>query len=193
MIAQLMLLAGRAVREPAIQTILALLSVPATASTMRAIGLSAELDASSLANGLAEPALWLTLGLAALFGGLGGIVAELISLHGNIELPHRHKIRKAPKRPRLADPRHEIDLGIFSRMLLGATAALALLAVYSPTNPTALLVNGLIAGSAATGVFRLVQGRMLGKASASEAHVEKPATAKVQLSVVGGTQSSVAQ
>jgi hypothetical protein len=33
--------------------------------------------------------------------------------------------------------------------------------VYAPTSPTALVVTGLIAGSAATGVFRLAQARLL--------------------------------
>jgi hypothetical protein len=136
--------------------------------------------------------LWLTLGISALFGGLGGVVAELLSLHGTIELPHRvHRLRTA-KRSRLADPRYEIDLGIISRLVLGMAAALALLAVYAPTNATALVVDSLIAGSAATSVFRLVQRRMLGKTLSSEQPAQKSAP-KPRLSVVRAAQSSAAQ
>ena len=66
------------------------------------------------------------------------------------------------QRSRLADPKNMVDLGILSRLLLGATAALAVLSVFAPTSATALVVNALIAGSAATGVFRLLQARFLG-------------------------------
>src|SRR5438132_328968 len=90
-------------------------------------------------------------------------MAELLSLHGNIELPHRVKAGSKVKRSRLADPRYEVDLGIVSRILLGGAAGLAMLSIYSPNSPTSLLVNALIAGSAATGLFRLVQGRLLGR------------------------------
>jgi hypothetical protein len=102
---------------------------------------------------------------------LGGVVAELLSLHGKIELPHRVTRGSAHHRcAHLANPRNEIELGIFSRILLGAAAALAWLAVATPTGPGALVVNALVAGSAATGVLRLVQGRMLARCE------EAPAT-----------------
>jgi hypothetical protein len=96
------------------------------------------------------------------------------------------------KRSRLADPRHEIDLGIAARVVLGATAGLALLSVYAPTNPTALVVNALIAGSAATAVFRIVQGRMLARVEGPAPRAQKAAP-KPQLTVVGGSQSSAVQ
>jgi hypothetical protein len=177
MLSQSMLLVGRAVKEPAVHTSAALASVPATVAGLHAVGVSTTLNIDMLAPGLVSPGLWLTLGMTALFGGLGGIVAELLSLHGNIELPHRVKRGREAKRSRFADPRHEIDLGIVSRLLLGATAGLALLSVYAPDSPTALLTNALIAGSAAAGLFRLVQGRMLGKT--------KPSAVSGQLSAAG--------
>src|SRR5258708_11482564 len=161
MISQSISFLGRAIREPAVHATAALASFPAADAGLKAVGVSTELDPTALANGLFEPTLWLTLGMAALFGGLGGIVAELISLHGRIELPPRVKRGARVQRSRLADPRYEVDLGILARLLLGGAAALALLSVYAPTSPTALIVNALIAGSAATGVFRMVQGRML--------------------------------
>jgi hypothetical protein len=95
-------------------------------------------------------------------------------------------------RSRLADPRDEFDLGIISRVVLGAAAALALLSLYAPTSPTALLVNGLIAGSAAAGVFRIVQGRLLARGQTSAPRALRTAP-KPQLSVVGGSQSAVVQ
>src|SRR5262249_3698452 len=75
----------------------------------------------------------------------------------------------------------EIDLGIFSRILLGAAAALALLTFDAPGNATALVVNSLIAGSAATGVLKLVQGRMLARAQqAAPKKSDEPARAKLR-------------
>ena len=152
-------------REPTLQAAAVVASAPATAAGLRAVGISTDIDTQLLAAGLVEPTLWLSLTLATLFGALGGFVAELLSLHGNIELPHRVKFSRI-RRTRLADPQFMIDLGVVSRMLLGAAAALALLSVYAPTSATALLVNALVAGSAATAVFRLVQGRLLAGASA---------------------------
>lgn len=191
MINQVILVLGRVIREPVVHSAAALASVPATAAGLHAVGVSTELDPAVLANGLFEPKLWITLGIAAAFGGLGGIVAELISLHGRIELPHRVRRGTKARRSRLAEPRYEIDLGIFSRLLLGAAAALALLSLYAPTSSTALIVNALIGGSAATGVFRLTQGRLLAKTQGTEARPAKPA-AKPQLTIVGATPSSVA-
>jgi hypothetical protein len=142
----------------------AALLVPAAGTALHATGMTQDLDAAFLSGGLLDARLWLALAFAVAFGGLGGIVAELLSLHGHIELPHRAKPRARAGQPRVLVPTHEIDLGIFSRILLGAAAALALLTLDAPGSATALVVNSLIAGSAATGVLKLVQGRMLARA-----------------------------
>jgi hypothetical protein len=142
---------------------------------------------------------WTVIGFAALFGALGGVVAELLSLHGNVELPHRHR-RMVVRRARLANPRYEIDLGIVSRLMLGAAAGVALLSLYAPDSPTALVANTLIAGSAATGLFRLVQRRLLANAQVSSETARssksaKPAAAavpKAKLSVVRAAQPAEA-
>lgn len=190
MISQILFILGRIASKPAVHATAAVASLPVAAASMHAAGFSADLDTTTLANGMLAPSFWLALGMVALFGGLGGIVAELLSLRGHIELPHR--VRRRPgRRTRLGDPRFEVDLGILSRMLLGAAAGLALLAVYAPTNPTALLVNALVAGSAATGVFRLVQGRMLAVQGAA-ARVSEPRGRKGQLSVVPDTKPTAA-
>jgi hypothetical protein len=202
-ISQILLILGRIVSKPAVHATAAVASLPVAAAGMHAAGFSTDLDTTTLANGMLAASFWLALGLVALFGGLGGVVAELLSLRGHIELPHR--VRRRPgRRSRLGDPKFEVDLGVFSRVMLGAAAGLALLAVYAPTNPTALLVNALVAGSAATGVFRLVQGRMLGsQGSGARVPGSEPrrdgsgagaqqSGPKGQLSVVPETQAAVA-
>jgi hypothetical protein len=156
---------GRIVREPTVQRTAALVAVPVSVAGLQAIGISTDLDTRELGMRLIEAHLWLTLTLVAGFGALGGVVAELLSLQGNIELPHRVS-RHRRQRSRLAEAKHMVDLGIVSRLLLGATAALAVLSIYAPTNATALVVTALIAGSAATGVFRVVQSRLIGNAQA---------------------------
>ncbi|HEV7666123.1 MAG TPA: hypothetical protein VGQ62_21500 [Chloroflexota bacterium] len=155
---------GRAIRQPVVHATALLASMPVASAGLNAFGVTSDLKTLDMARSLVDPNLWLCLGIVALFGAVGGVVAELLSLHGNIELPHRGRHGGGAKRTHLADPRYEIDLGIFSRLILGSTAALALLALYVPTSPTALIVYALIAGSAGTGVFRLAQGRILGKA-----------------------------
>lgn len=179
MIGQILLGATNIARDRTVHLTSATMMMPVAATTLHAVGLTTDLDSGSLASGLFESSLWVTLASAALFGGLGGVVAELISLHGRIELPHRVKHARCRK-SRLADPRNEIDLGVVSRMLLGAAAALALLSVYAPPSASMHLVNALIAGSAATGVFRLVQGRMLGRNQAAVTQPERtPGRAKL--------------
>jgi hypothetical protein len=192
---QIILMLGRFASKPAVHATAAVATLPVAATGMRAVGLTSDPDTTTLANGILVGALWLTLGMAALFGGPGGVVAELLSLHGHIELPHRIKRVRTAGRRRLGNPRYEVDLGILSRVFLGAAAGLALLAIYAPTSPTALVVNALIAGSAATGVFRLVQGRMLGQGSETRGQGSgvRGHGAKGQLSVVPELgQSSVA-
>jgi len=191
-ISQIVFSLGRLAGKPAVHATAAVASLPVAAAGLHAVGFSTDLDTTTLANGMLEASFWLALGMAALFGGLGGVVAELLSLRGHIELPHRVRCRRG-RRSRLGDPRFEVDLGILSRMVLGAAAGLALLAIYAPTTPTALLVNALIAGSAATGVFRLVQGRMLGSQGPAARNQAPEARApKGQLAVVPDATSSAA-
>ena len=189
MFSQIAMLVSRIIREPAVHTTAAVASVPATAEVLHVVGVNTDIDVIGLSIGLSTGEFWAVIGIAALFGALGGVVAELLSLHGNVELPHRHRrraIASSSRRLRLADPRNEYDLGIVSRMALGAAAGVALLALYAPSSPTSLVANALIAGSAATGLFRLVQRRLLANAqSRPEAQAApKPTAAKAKLSVV---------
>ena len=157
---------GRIVKTPAVTTAMALASVPLTAAGLHAAGLANNVSIEDLSNGLLDRHMWMVVGFAALFGALGGVVAELLSLHGNVELPHRHGRR--PRRIRPEDPRNEVDLGICSRMVLGAAAGVALLSIYMPDNATMLVANTLIAGSAATGLLRLVKLRLLNNSEAEK-------------------------
>jgi hypothetical protein len=185
MIAPLVTRALSATHSRAVQAGTTALLVPAAATTLHAVGVSTDLNTAVVSQGLIEPNLWVILGICALFGGIGGVVAELLSLRGHIEIPHRVKPRGRMTRPsRLSDPRNEIDLGIFARVMLGAAAALALLAIVSPSAAAALIVNSLIAGSAATAVLRLVQGRLLGKSDATASRPAAQAAARNNLSVV---------
>src|SRR5215471_12975923 len=88
MIGQVLLGAANVARDRTVQAASAAVAMPVTATTLHAVGVSGNLDPSGLAGGLVDASLWLTLGSAALFGGLGGIVAELISLRGRVEVPH---------------------------------------------------------------------------------------------------------
>ena len=190
MVGQIASVVASAARDRVVQTGSAAVLVPATSTTLHALGVSGDLNAAMVAAGFFDQSVWLTLGMAALFGALGGVVAELMSLHGRVELPHRVKRGRYARRSRLGDPHYEIDLGLVSRMLLGAAAALALISLYTPGNAIALLVNSLIAGSAGTFVFRVVQGRMLGK---GQAVTPEPSSGKTRLAVVGGKQSTAAR
>jgi hypothetical protein len=193
MFGQFVVIVSSAWQSRLVQTALAAMVLPVTATTLRATGISNDVDPAKLSDGLVQSSLWMALAAAALFGGLGGVVAELLSLRGHIELPHRIKPRRgASRRTRLSDPRHEVDLGIFSRVLLGAAAALALLALDTPGNATALVVNALIAGSASTAVFRMVQGRMLAKAQAAAAEKQSKPAPRTGLSVVPSTSTPAA-
>ncbi len=169
-------------RLRAIQVVSALVLLPATSAALHAVGVSSDVDTASLSSGLFDKSLWITLAMAALFGAVGGVVAELIGLRGRVELPHHVKRAIGAKQ---AGQRYEVDLGIVSKMLLGAAAGVALLALYAPTNPISLLVNALIAGSAATGVFRLVQRRVLGPPQASAPRIQV-GNGIATLTVVGG-------
>ena len=160
-------------REPSLQAAAVLAAAPVSAAGLHAIGVNTDLDSLMLSTGLLDAHLWFALGMTAIFGGIGGFISELLSLHGNIELPHRVR-RGQAKRTRFAEAQDMVDLGIVSRILLGAAAALAVLSVYAPSTPTALLVDALIAGSAGTAVFRMVQSRFLNRSSEN-----KPAPRKL--------------
>lgn len=99
--------------------------------------------------------------LITLFAGaIGGVVYELLILQGNIELPHKLTEAEAVDNPH-AVAKFMYDLGIWSRVIIGASAALAALLVIEPENSFKLMASALIAGSAGTAIFRSLQDRLL--------------------------------
>ena len=76
MTSQIILGLGRVASNPAVHTTAAVASFPMAAAGMHAVGFSTDPNTTILANGMLEASLWLTLGMAALFGGIGGVVAD---------------------------------------------------------------------------------------------------------------------
>jgi hypothetical protein len=109
---------------------------------------------------LAGLPLWLALLITLSSGAIGGVVYELLILHGNIELPHRLSAAEAVDNPH-AVAQYMYDLGIWARVLIGAFAAVAALLVIDPETILTLISSTLIAGSAGTSIFRSLQDRML--------------------------------
>src|SRR4051794_27428301 len=102
MLSQIALLLSRMIKEPAVHTTAAMVSLPATAAGLHAMGVSTDIDVVDLATGLAATQFWAVIAVAALFGAIGGVVAELLTLHGNVELPHSHRRGAPVRRARLA-------------------------------------------------------------------------------------------
>ena len=76
---------------------------------------------------LANLPLWVALAVTLLGGAIGGVVYELLILHGNIELPHRLTAAEQMENPH-AIASFMVDLGIWARVIIGAFAAVASLA-----------------------------------------------------------------
>ncbi|MCE7987564.1 MAG: hypothetical protein DYG89_40895 [Caldilinea sp. CFX5] len=109
---------------------------------------------------LANLPLWAALAVTLVGGALGGIVYELLILHGNIEMPHRLTAAEQMENPH-AIASYMYDLGIWARVLIGAFAAVAALVVVNPESVVKLLATAIIAGSAGTSIFRSLQDRLL--------------------------------
>ena len=104
--------------------------------------------------------LWLTLLITLISGAIGGVIYELLILHGNIEMPHKLTAAESVENPH-AVTQYMYDLGIWARVLIGAFAAIAALLVIDPETILKLIASALIAGSAGTSIFRSLQDRML--------------------------------
>jgi hypothetical protein len=109
---------------------------------------------------LANLPLWSALIVTLLGGAIGGVVYELLILHGNIEMPHRLTAAEQMENPH-AIAGYMYDLGIWARVIIGAFAAVASLVVIDPESLIKLLATAIIAGSAGTSIFRSLQDRLL--------------------------------
>jgi hypothetical protein len=121
--------------------------VPAAASVVTAP--SAGLDTAALADTMAQSDFRLVLALTLIFGGLGGLVYELMVLQGSVEQPHR-----------VTEGGWVYDLGVIGRMLMGALAAVAALYVISPEDAYKLVAVSVVAGASASAIFKSLQARV---------------------------------
>ncbi len=108
---------------------------------------------------LANLPLWAALAVTLLGGAIGGVVYELLILHGKIEMPHRLMAAEGLETPP-AIASYLYDLGIWSRVIIGAFAAVAALVVVTPETLIKLLATAIIAGAAGTSIFRSLQDRL---------------------------------
>ncbi|MDP3047739.1 MAG: DUF4257 domain-containing protein [Chloroflexota bacterium] len=107
------------------------------------------LDTKYLADTMTQGDFRLVLVLTLVFGGLGGLVYELMVLQGSVEQPHRVK-----------EGGWVYDLGVIGRMLMGAMAAVAALFVISPEDAYKLVAVSVIAGASASAIFKSLQARV---------------------------------
>ncbi|MBD2056977.1 hypothetical protein H6F88_13295 [Oculatella sp. FACHB-28] len=112
-----------------------------------------------------EPEFFILLFITIGAGVLGGFVAELISLNGNIEWPHRPSddewaLRASDTGSRDARRENIIDFGIFARLSVGGLAAPAAIVFLNPASVFALFGMSVIAGSAGTAIFIALQERI---------------------------------
>jgi len=111
---------------------------------------------------------------AFFFGSLGGLVYELLRLHGNIELPHRYSAEDVPddEEYRLAPyaiGKWAVDLGFLARMFVGGMAALAILLIISPPDRLKLIAVAVIAGSAGASIFDVMRARLTATLAVADA------------------------
>lgn len=112
-----------------------------------------------------DPEFWMALGITVTAGILGGFVAELINLHGNIERPHKPSddewaVRAADTSGRDANYENVIDLGIVARLSIGGLAAPAAMVLLKPVSVFALFGTSVVAGSAGAAIFIALQERI---------------------------------
>ena len=118
-------------------------------------------SSSTLVADLASLEFWLMLVVTLFSGAIGGVVYELLILQGNIELPHKATSEEAQGENLHAITQYMLDLGVFSRIIIGAAAALASLLVVEPSTTTGLIATAIVAGSAGTSIFRSLQDRII--------------------------------
>ena len=118
---------------------------------------------------LGTPDFWTALLVAMLAGAIGGVIYELLILHGNIELPHKPSEDEFPEKLPYAVTRHVWDLGILARIFVGAAAAVAALLILNPETGFAFVATALIAGSTGTSILRSLQDRVIASLAVSEA------------------------
>jgi hypothetical protein len=141
------------------------------------------LAVEKLLQELKTASFWLTLLVALVFGGAGGVVYELLILQGAIEWPHRTSDTELQEPLPYAVAGNLLDLGVWARVIIGGLAAIAAVWILSPETALGLVAGAIVAGSAGTSVFRSLQDRLLATLAQKEA-AEVRSTSKLQLQKV---------
>ncbi|WP_293360112.1 MULTISPECIES: hypothetical protein [unclassified Microcoleus] len=146
-------------------------SVPARSS--QAVQTDWDVEVILKSKSLDNPKFYVVLLVTVIAGGVGGIVFELLNLQGNIERPHAPSEDELAAKLAYASVENVIDLGIFARIIIGASAAVPAMVYIAPTTVLTLLAMSLVAGSAGTAVFRSLQERLLIAITQQEASEQK--------------------
>ncbi|WP_293352203.1 MULTISPECIES: hypothetical protein [unclassified Microcoleus] len=146
-------------------------SVPARSS--QAVQTDWDVEVILKSKSLDNPKFYVVLLVTVIAGGVGGIVFELLNLQGNIERPHAPSEDELAAKLAYASVENVIDLGIFARIIIGASAAVPAMVFIKPDSVLLLLAMSLVAGSAGTAVFRSLQERLLIAITQQEASEQK--------------------
>ncbi len=147
------------------------LSLPARSTQVAQTDWDVEVILKS--KSLDNPKLYVVLLVTLIAGGVGGIVFELLNLQGNIERPHAPSEDELAAKLAYASVENVIDLGIFARIIIGASAAVPAMVFIKPDSVLLLLAMSLVAGSTGTAVFRSLQDRLLIAITQQEASEQK--------------------
>jgi hypothetical protein len=146
-------------------------SLPALSS--QAVQTDWDVEVILKSRSLDNPKFYVVLLVTVIAGGVGGIVFELLNLQGNIERPHAPSEDELAAKLAYATVDNVIDLGIFARIIIGASAAVPAMMFIKPDTVLILLAMSLVAGSAGTAVFRSLQERLLIAITQQEASEQK--------------------
>ncbi|MEG4840733.1 hypothetical protein [Microcoleus sp. B9-D4] len=147
------------------------ISLPARSSQVAQTDWDVEVILKS--KSLDNAKLYVVLLVTLIAGGVGGIVFELLNLQGNIERPHAPSEDELAAKLAYATVDNVIDLGIFARIIIGASAAVPAMVFIKPDSVLLLLAMSLVAGSTGTAVFRSLQDRLLIAITQQEASEQK--------------------
>lgn len=134
--------------------------------------------------------LILALFWTVLFGGLGGVVFELLRLRGNLALPYRYAEGEMQAHDIFKDdgyvtPKRVVDLGFLARVFVGSMAAIAILLVISPATPMKLFATAVIAGSAGASIFDTLRARLQATLAVADATDVRMKGQKLQQQLAG--------
>lgn len=127
------------------------------------------LESGRLLTEIKSGSFWIVLGIAALFGALGGLVYELLTLQGGIEVPHKATEGEPPVKFPWAIRKFVRDWGVFARLMTGGLAAIAVLLIVTPGSAFRLIATSIVAGSAGSSIFRALQERLRSMMAESKA------------------------